>query len=320
MAPRRSCATTSAARWRDLAGQELETAIDIFRDLVTPSGVKVAHTADDLARMTAHSAGHGRVGPRHGSTRSASCARSIPPRARTQARYEIFHDRLAAPILDWRDQQENARLERATQRAEREAQTQREQARRFKRRARITLGLAVSLLILLVAVVVLLQYARDQSASASREKRAALQGHRGSDVRSGSPRGPVAARPAGRTSRCCCISRPISESPQPVAERSLVATLQAVKRSGPSASSTGTRTRSRASPSARPARRWPRPAATRRSGSGLSPGVTTIRSGDRCERTGRSTVSRSTRLVDTSRRAASTTSSSGASRGTPSRE
>ena len=62
--------------------------------------------------------------------------RAVDPAPGTsQARYEIFHDRLAAPILDWRDQQENARLDRARQRAEHEAETQRHQARRFKRRA-----------------------------------------------------------------------------------------------------------------------------------------------------------------------------------------
>ena len=38
-----------------LAGEELEAATDIFHDLVTPSGVKVAHTARDLAQMSAHS-------------------------------------------------------------------------------------------------------------------------------------------------------------------------------------------------------------------------------------------------------------------------
>ena len=42
-----------------------------------------------------------------------------------QARYEIFHDRLAAPILDWRQQRENARLDRARERAEQEAEVQR---------------------------------------------------------------------------------------------------------------------------------------------------------------------------------------------------
>jgi WD40 repeat protein len=213
-----------------LAGQELETATDIFRDLVTPSGVKVAHTAHDLARMTAHSPDT--VVSVLDRLYEERILRAVDPApGSTQARYEIFHDRLAAPILDWRDQQENARLELATQRAEREAQTQREQARRFKRRARITLGLAVSLLLLLIAVVVLWQYARNQSANASREQRAALQ-----DTAEATSFGLTNAAQSQLASRpdvsLLLDLAAYQESPQPVADRSLLATLQAVKRSG----------------------------------------------------------------------------------------
>jgi WD40 repeat protein len=213
-----------------LAGQELETAIDLFHDLITPSGVKVAHTAGDLAQMTGHP--HDTVVSVLNRLYEERILRAVDPApGSTQARYEIFHDRLAAPILDWRAQQQNARLERAKQGADREAETQRMQARRFKRRARITLGLAISLLILLVAVVVLLRYARDQSDSASREKRAAL-------------KDASAARYFGLTTRAQSQlpGRPdisllldlaaYGESPQPVAERNLVATLDAVRRSG----------------------------------------------------------------------------------------
>lgn len=156
-----------------LAGEELEAATDFFGALVTPSGVKVAHTAADLAQMTGHA-----------ETTVASAVRRLyeerilravdPAPGTTQARYEIFHDRLAAPIVDWREQQENARLKQAALVAERDAETQRVQARRFKRRARVMFALALGLLILLVAVVVLLQYARDQSATAKREQRAAV--------------------------------------------------------------------------------------------------------------------------------------------------
>ena len=156
-----------------LAGEELEAATDFFGALVTPSGVKVAHTAADLAQMTGHA-----------ETTVASAVRRLyeerilravdPAPGTTQARYEIFHDRLAAPIVDWREQQENARLKQAALVAERDAETQRVQARRFKRRARVMFALALGLLILLVAVVMLLQYARDQSATAKREQRAAV--------------------------------------------------------------------------------------------------------------------------------------------------
>ncbi len=213
-----------------LPGRELETATDIFHDLVTPSGVKVAHTANDLAQMTSHS--QDTVVSVLDRLYEERILRAVDPApGTTQARYELFHDRLAAPILDWRDQQENARLERARQSAELEAETQRLQARRFKRRARIMLGLAIGLLIALVAVIVLLQYARDKSATASREQRTALKGTREATYFG------LATRAQSQLS-----SRPdvalllylaaYGQSPQPVAERNLVATLQAVKRSG----------------------------------------------------------------------------------------
>ena len=147
-----------------------------------------------------------------------------PAPGTTHARYEIYHDRLAAPILDWRDQQENARLERARQRAELEAETQRHQARRFKRRARIMLGLAVGLLLLLVAVAVLLRYANDATNTAGRERRSAT--YFG-----------LASRAQSQFSNRPDVSLLLdlaaySENPQPLAARSLVATLQGSRRSG----------------------------------------------------------------------------------------
>jgi WD40 repeat protein len=214
-----------------LAGDELETAIDLFRDLITPSGVKLAHTAGDLAQMTGHP--HDTVVSVLSRLYEERILRAVDPApGSTQARYEIFHDRLADPILDWRAEQQNARLERAKQSADREAQTQRMQARRFKRRARVTLGLAVSLLILLVAVVVLLQYARDKSDSASREKRAALTDASAARYLEG-----LTTRAQSQLSGRPVISLLLylasyGESPQPVAERSLVATLNEVTRSG----------------------------------------------------------------------------------------
>ena len=152
-----------------LAGEELEAATDIFHDLVTPSGVKVAHTARDLAQMSAHS--ETTVGAVLDRLYEERIVRAVDPAPGSgQARYEIFHDRLAAPILDWRQQRENARLDRARERAEQEAEVQRTQARRFKRRARIMFALAVGLLVLLVAVAALLGYARHQTDTASRER------------------------------------------------------------------------------------------------------------------------------------------------------
>ncbi len=189
-----------------------------------------------------------------------------------QARYEIFHDRLAAPILDWRQQRENARLDRARERAEQEAEVQRTQARRFKRRARIMFALAVGLLVLLVAVAVLLGYAQHQSDAASREKTAALRG------RDEATYFGLTARAQSQLSTRPDVSLLLylaayDQSPQPRrrAEPGGDAALgSAVRRV--SGSCTVTPTRSRASRSARSAPRWLRRAATRRSGCGRSGG------------------------------------------------
>ena len=212
-----------------LAGEELEAATDFFRALVTPSGAKVAHTADDLAQMTGHP--EATVASVVRRLYEERILRAVDPApGTTQVRYEIFHDRLAAPILDWREEQENARLKQAALVAERDAEAQRIQARRFKRRARVMLALALGLLILLVAVVVLLQYARDQSATARREQRAAVLQT-------------AAATSYALTTRADSqfSSRPdvsllldlaaSANRPQPVATRNLAATLEEVQRS-----------------------------------------------------------------------------------------
>ena len=213
-----------------LAGEELETAIDIFHDLVTPSGMKVAHTARDLAQMSAHS--ETTVGSVLERLYEERIVRAVDPApGSSEARYEIFHDRLAVPILDWRQQRENARLDRARQRAEQEADVQRTQARRFKRRARIMFALAVGLLALLVAVVVLLGYAHSQSDTAKREKTAALRGTAKATYfgLTASAQSQLSTRPD--VSLLLYLAA-YDQSPQPAAERSLLATLHSVQLSG----------------------------------------------------------------------------------------
>ena len=224
---------------RALAGLDelqLETATDIFGDLVTPSGAKVAHTAADLADMS---------GQRTDTVTAIldrlyeeRIVRAVDPAPGTsQARYEIFHDRLAAPILDWRDRQENARLERARHNAEAEAETQRRQARRFKRRARITLVLAVSLLAVLVGLVIALRYAHRQSTTATREKQAALRERRsalGESAKATSflltTRAETQPRPA---IALLLYLAAYQEHPQPGTERNVLATLNSVGLSHP---------------------------------------------------------------------------------------
>ncbi|MFL5859932.1 MAG: WD40 repeat domain-containing protein, partial [Solirubrobacteraceae bacterium] len=224
-----------------LSGAELEAATDIFRDLVTPSGVKVAHTSDDLAHMTDHPPAT--VAQILHRLYEERIVRGVDPApGTTEPRYEIFHDRLVMPILDWRDQRENARLESARHTAELEAGMQRTQARRYRRRARIMLALAVSLLALLVTVLVLLQYARDQTAAAGRAKHTALRDtaeatYFGLTSRAESQ---LASRPdvsllldlAAYSQRAREAGERTPRPPLQAVERNLIATLQAVERSG----------------------------------------------------------------------------------------
>jgi WD40 repeat protein len=213
-----------------LEGRELETATDIFHDLVTPSGVKVAHTAGDLAQMTAHS--EDTVVSVLGRLYEERILRAVDPApGTTEARYEIFHDRLAAPILDWRTQQQNARLERDKQQAEEEARVQRSQARRYRRRARIMLILVVSLLALLAGGVFLLRYAQNQTDKA-RQERDALQTERREATYAGltaAAQSQLSSRPdvAALLSLAAYAARP-----QAIAARNVVAALNSVERSG----------------------------------------------------------------------------------------
>ena len=248
--------------------------------------------------------------------------RAVDPAPGTsQARYEIFHDRLAAPILDWRDRQENARLERARHNAEAEAETQRRQARRFKRRARITLVLAVSLLAVLVGLVIALRYAHRQSTTATREKQAALRERRsalGESAKATSflltTRAETQPRPA---IALLLYLAAYQEPPQPGTERNVLATLNSVGLSHPAGilhGHTGTVEGVAFGPNSHvlasvsgdgTARLW------RVTATGAVPLSSPLRA------TSRSTALPSRPTDAPSPREASTTSSSGASRGEP---
>jgi len=87
-----------------LPPSEQDAAARMFDLLVTPSGSKVAHTANDLASYADRPLGLverllGRL-----SEGDARILRSVEPAPdRPEApRYEIFHDVLAQPILEWR--------------------------------------------------------------------------------------------------------------------------------------------------------------------------------------------------------------------------
>lgn len=145
-----------------LSEQQLNAASDIFAQLVTPSGTKIAHTAQDLATMTRHSIGE--VTAVLETLDSQRIVRAVDPApGKHEARYELFHDRLAKPVLEWRNQQETKQLQRDKQVAEREA-------RRFKRLYRIAATMTLVSVLALAVAVGLWLYARHQKQKAVDEE------------------------------------------------------------------------------------------------------------------------------------------------------
>jgi WD40 repeat protein/cell division protein FtsL len=135
---------------------EQEVAAGVFRYLVTKSGTKIAHAAADLAEFA--DVPEEQVVPvlDRLSGRDMRILRPVqaPSGDKEGSRYEIFHDVLAAAVLDWRRRYVEA--QRRANELERQAREQREaadQARR-RRRAKLTRGAGFALVLLLVLSVV----------------------------------------------------------------------------------------------------------------------------------------------------------------------
>jgi WD40 repeat protein len=145
-----------------LSEEEQRFAAEAFRQLVTPSGTKIAHRADDLAEY----AGVDRAALAAVLDRLASgdirILRPVPPAPGhpDELRYEIFHDALGPAILAWlerrrrADEESEARAELAAARA---------LARRERRRRVVLSGLVVLLTGALVAAVVLFLQSRSET-------------------------------------------------------------------------------------------------------------------------------------------------------------
>ena len=82
----------------------------MFRYLVTPTGIKIAQATGDLVRYAQRSESEVR------SLLEALTARRILNRLDNPERYEILHDVLSAPVLDWRTRYEKARQARSKRR------------------------------------------------------------------------------------------------------------------------------------------------------------------------------------------------------------
>jgi hypothetical protein len=91
-----------------LPPREQKTAERAFRYLVTPSGTKIAYRLEDLAEYADVPAAD--LAPV--LDKLSGDARILRPLGRS--RYEIFHDALAGPILDWRERWHQRRRWRRT--------------------------------------------------------------------------------------------------------------------------------------------------------------------------------------------------------------
>jgi WD40 repeat protein len=160
-----------------LTERQRAVAAEVFRFLVTPSGVKVAHTAEDLAAYAGIPDARELVGMLEDLASSRErVLRPIPPPPGQDgaARYEIFHDVMAPAILDWRRryaaEQERSAAEATLAQTRRDAEAQQRRTRRRLRRSQLLSAFLCALLVVTVAGFV---YARRLSDEAEAGRRLA---------------------------------------------------------------------------------------------------------------------------------------------------
>lgn len=136
----------------ELPPADQDVAAGVFRYLVTKSGTKIAHAAGDLAEFADVSEEQVTRVVDQLSGGEVRVLRPVegPSGSKDGTRYEIFHDVLAAAVLDWRRRYVEARR-RAE--AERKLASDLEQAAR-RRRAKLTRTTALALVVLLVVSLV----------------------------------------------------------------------------------------------------------------------------------------------------------------------
>jgi WD40 repeat protein len=103
-----------------LSTEEQAVAADLFRFLVTRSKTKIAHPASDLAEWTGRNQAEATtVLEKLSRPEGGRILRRVPPPvgAAGETRYELFHDVLADPILEWRrEYEQDVRRKRAIRR------------------------------------------------------------------------------------------------------------------------------------------------------------------------------------------------------------
>ncbi|MDX6440913.1 MAG: hypothetical protein QOE43_642 [Gaiellaceae bacterium] len=139
-----------------LSPPEQDTVARLVRQLVTPSGAKTSHTAVDLVEYTGASTAE--VQSLLDALTHERIIRVVEGSAGRQARYEIFHDVLAQPLLAWRSGYE---LER-----------ERVAARRQRRRLRSLIAAALVALLIVSAVAIFALVQRGTARSQARRAHA----------------------------------------------------------------------------------------------------------------------------------------------------
>jgi WD40 repeat protein len=137
---------------------EQEIAAELFRYLITPSKTKIAHRTSDLAFWTKRSEADLEPVLDKLSRAQGDRIRILRPIAlpagEQGSMYEIFHDVLAEPILEWRTQhdQEREKTELAARLRAEQAQRDKESRNRRIRTATIALLILVPALVALTAI------------------------------------------------------------------------------------------------------------------------------------------------------------------------
>jgi WD40 repeat protein len=151
--------------------EEQEIAAELFRYLITPSKTKIAHRTSDLAFWTERSEEELEPVLDKLSRAQGDRIRILRPIAlpagEEGSMYEIFHDVLAEPILEWRtyQEQEREKVQLAARVRAEEQQRERESRNRRVRRAAVVLLVLVAILATLAAIA----YVQRQHASMERD-------------------------------------------------------------------------------------------------------------------------------------------------------
>jgi WD40 repeat protein len=140
--------------------EDYETALAIFGYLVTPSGTKIVYAASDLAESVERPYDRVAALLAYLAREDKRIVRHVPPpagKAKPDDRYEIFHDVLGRPIVDWRrralEQRKRAAEEGERRRLESEKRAAEERTTVEERRRRWFQRLAAASTLLLVIAV-----------------------------------------------------------------------------------------------------------------------------------------------------------------------